>query len=117
MQPARGSSRTTPKKRKHEQKLWDLRFYVSNGGAKSLLALHNLESLLERHLERERYRLRVIDIVKDPELAVRDDIVAAPTLVRVSPGPRKMLIGTLAEAAAVVKALELPSEGENTSFI
>ncbi len=53
------------------------------------------------------WRVEVVDVVERPELAERAGIVATPVLVRVSPLPRRSIIGDLADVRAVADVLEL----------
>jgi circadian clock protein KaiB len=69
-----------------EGDVWQLRLYVADGSPKSLRALTNLKTLCEEHLA-GHYGIEVIDLVEEPSLARKDDIVAIPTLVRRLPGP------------------------------
>lgn len=85
---------------------WVLHLYVSNHTPRSGLAIANLQSLCERYLERG-YTIRIIDIQKDPAIAIRDDIVATPALRRVHPPPQKMMIGSLTDAETVLRGLDL----------
>jgi circadian clock protein KaiB len=55
-----------------------------------------------------RFALKVIDIEEDPEQAERDNILAAPALVRVHPKPVKKVIGDLSNRAHLFAALDLP---------
>ncbi len=59
-----------------------------------LKAIHNLKALCEKYLP-GAYTLEIIDLTQQPELAIRDQIVALPTLVRQLPEPIKKIIGTL----------------------
>ena len=88
-----------------------LRLYVADTSARSILAMVNVQTFCERYLQ-HGYKLRVIDIVKEPIRAFRDDILATPTLMRVSPGPPKTIIGTFSNAQHVLRALELDSHVE-----
>ena len=54
--------------------------------AKSLTAFANLKKICEEHLG-GRYRIEVIDLLMNPQLAKRDQILAIPTLVRKLPKP------------------------------
>lgn len=83
---------------------WELRLYVANATPRSKLAQENLLAFCKRYLP-GRYRLTIIDIVKQPASALRDEIVATPTLIRTLPGPPKRLIGTLADSQRVLSAL------------
>ena len=104
----------TPKKRVPTKKrtgnqsvvVLELRLYIADTSARSVLAKANLQSLCQKYL-RGRCRVTVIDLVKEPDLARRDEILAIPTLVRVFPGPSRMVIGCLSDKDRVLKALEL----------
>jgi circadian clock protein KaiB len=56
---------------------WILRLYVAGQSARSSAALRNLEAICEQHLA-GRYRIEVIDLLKQPQLARGDQIVAVP---------------------------------------
>ena len=64
-------------------KLWQLRLYVMDQTPKSLAAFANLKTICESHLK-GRYRITVIDLLKHPQLAKGDQILAVPTVVRLS---------------------------------
>ncbi len=67
----------------------ELRLYVAGQTPKSLAALANLKKICAEHLEGQ-YELHVIDLVKTPQLAQNDQILAIPTLVRKLPEPIRM---------------------------
>ena len=85
---------------------WILRLYVAGHSARSVAALQNLEAICEQHLA-GRYRIEVIDLLKHPQLARGDQIVAVPTLVRHLPPPMKKIIGDLSNAERVLVGLDL----------
>ena len=58
-----------------------LRLYVAGQTPKSLAALSNLKKICADHLD-GKYELEVIDLIKNPQLAQGDQILAIPTLVR-----------------------------------
>jgi circadian clock protein KaiB len=66
----------------------------------------NLKKLCEKHLA-GRYTIEVIDLMKDPALAKRDQIVAIPTLIRHLPEPLKRIIGDLSNAEKVLVGLDI----------
>jgi circadian clock protein KaiB len=92
-----------------EEDDWHLRLYVADGSPKSLRALTNLKTLCEEHLA-GRYEIEVIDLVEQPSLARRDDILAIPTLVRRLPGPLRKIIGDLSNTERVLVGLRLHAE-------
>ena len=86
--------------------LWQLRLYVMGQTPKSETAFANLKQFCESHLK-GRYRITVIDLVQQPQLAKGDQILAIPTVVRKLPKPVRTLIGTLSDTARVLVGLDL----------
>ncbi|MBD2255908.1 circadian clock KaiB family protein [Nostoc parmelioides] len=86
--------------------IWELRLYVAGQTPKSLKAFANLKKICEEHLE-GRYRIEVIDLLENPQLAKGDQILAIPTLVRKLPEPVKQIIGDLSNTEKVLVGLEL----------
>jgi circadian clock protein KaiB len=85
---------------------WELRLYVAGQTPKSIEAFANLKKIAETHLEGQ-YRIEVIDLMENPELAKGDQILALPTLVRKLPEPIKKIIGTLANEEKVLVGLNI----------
>jgi circadian clock protein KaiB len=100
----RRPARKTRKKPASDE--WILRLYVAGHSPRSASALRNLEAICEQHLA-GRYRIEVIDLLKQPQLARGDQIVAVPTLVRHLPPPMKKIIGDLSNAERVLVGLDL----------
>ena len=69
-------------------------------------ALANLKRICEEHLKGQ-YRIEVIDVLKNPQLARGDQILAIPTLVRKLPAPMKKIIGDLSNEERVLIGLDL----------
>ncbi len=102
--PKRTRKQRTPAPR------WDLRLYVAGQTARSRVALENLQRICETHLHGE-YRIEVIDVLKNPQLARGDQILALPTLVRKLPEPVKKIIGDLSHEERVLIGLDLKAVG------
>jgi circadian clock protein KaiB len=83
-----------------------LRLYVAGQTAKSLQAFANLKRICEANLA-GKYRIEVIDLTKNPQLASGDQILALPTLVRKLPYPIKRIIGDLSNTERVLVGLDL----------
>src|SRR5208337_3225798 len=86
--------------------VWNLRLYVAGQTAKSLAAFANLKKVCEEHLA-GRYKIEVIDLLVNPQLARGDQIVALPTLVRKLPEPIRKIIGDLSNTERVLVGLQL----------
>ena len=85
---------------------WDLRLYVAGQTPKSVAAFTNLKRLCEEHLKGQ-YRIEVIDLLQQPQLAQGDQILAIPTLVRKLPSPIKKIIGDLSNTERALVGLDL----------
>ena len=93
-------------KPKTAKKMWDLRLYVAGQTPRSVTAFANLKKLCEEHMAGE-YHIEVIDLLKEPQLARGDQIVAVPTLVRKLPEPVRKIIGDLSNTERVLVGLDL----------
>ena len=88
------------------EKSWNLRLYVAGQTPKSIAALANLKKICEEHLE-DHYNIEVVDLVRNPHLARKDQILAIPTLVRNLPTPIKKIIGDLSNTEKVLLGLDV----------
>jgi circadian clock protein KaiB len=95
------TTETTP-----EDEVWTLRLYVAGQTPKCLTAFANLKKICEQHLA-GKYRIEVVDLLKDPKLARGDQILAIPTLVRRLPEPVRKIIGDLSNTERVLVGLDL----------
>jgi circadian clock protein KaiB len=86
--------------------LWQLRLYVMDETPKSVTALANLKKFCEIYLK-GRYHIKVIDLLKQPQLAKGDQILAIPTVVRKLPKPVRTILGTLSDTEHLLVGLDL----------
>ncbi len=86
--------------------MWNLRLYVAGQTAKSLAAFANLKKVCEEHLA-GKYKIEVVDLLVNPQLARGDQILAIPTLVRKLPEPLRRIIGDLSNIERVIVGLDL----------
>jgi len=83
-----------------------LRLFVAGDGTNSKQALANLRRLCQEHLN-GRCTIETVDVVKNYEAAVRDNILVTPALVLVAPRPQVMILGNLSDPRKVLAALRL----------
>jgi circadian clock protein KaiB len=88
------------------RKAWNLRLYIAGDTSRSIAALTNLQKICDQYLPGQ-YRVDVVDLLKNPQLASGDQIVAVPTLVRRLPQPLKRIIGDLSNSEQVLVGLDL----------
>ena len=82
--------------------------YVAGDTAKSRAAIANLKKICVQHLD-GHYRIKVIDLLKNPKLARDHQILALPTLVRRLPEPIRKIIGDLSNTERVLVGLDIES--------
>ena len=85
---------------------YELRLYVAGNTPKSVAALNNLKRYCEEHLK-DQYKIEVIDLLVQPQLAEGDQILAIPTLVRKVPVPIRKIIGDLSNEEKVLVGLNI----------
>lgn len=83
-----------------------LRLYIAGQTPKCVRAFTNLKQICEEYLA-GRYRIEIIDLLQNPQLARGDQILAVPTLVRQLPEPVRKIIGDLSNTERVLVGLDL----------
>jgi circadian clock protein KaiB len=83
-----------------------LTLFVAGASDMSVRAIGNVRALCEQHLT-GRYHLEVVDVHRDAARVVSNDVVAAPTLIREEPLPKRMLVGDMSQTPRVLAALEI----------
>ena len=95
-----------PKKKHGSEDIIYLKLYVAGETPRSVAALANLKKVCEEHIP-GKYKIEVIDLVKKPQLASGDQILAVPTLVRKLPQPIRKIIGDLSNKEKLLVGLNI----------
>ncbi len=97
------------------RKTYILKLYIAGNTPNSMRALNTLREILKKDFKGV-YALKVIDVLKSPQLAEEDKILATPTLSKLLPPPVRRIIGDLSDRERVLIGLDLLfeelSEGE-----
>ena len=88
------------------RKTYVLKLYIAGNTPNSVRALKTLKNILEKNFQGV-YALKVIDVLKNPQLAEEDKISATPTLSKVLPPPVRKIIGDLSDREKVLIGLDL----------
>ena len=88
------------------RKTYILKLYVAGNTPISMRALNTLREILESEFKGV-YALKVIDVLKSPQLAEEDKILATPTLSKILPPPVRRIIGDLSDREKVLIGLDL----------
>ncbi|MFL5615355.1 MAG: circadian clock protein KaiB [Gemmatimonadaceae bacterium] len=83
-----------------------LKLYVAGSTPRAMSAIENLRRVCEKDLPGQ-YELQVIDVLKNPELAEKDKVLATPTLIKQLPPPLRRVIGDLSDSEKILLGLEL----------
>ncbi len=83
-----------------------LRLYVAGMDRASCRAIITVKQFCREHLQ-DRYDLKVIDLYRQPALAVRDQIIATPTLLKKEPQPKRIFVGNLSDPQRLLGGLGL----------
>ena len=83
-----------------------LRLWVSAAAPLSARAVVNTRAFCETHLP-GRYELEILSIADNVERAANDEVIAAPTLLRVWPLPVRRFIGDMSNPERLLDGLEL----------
>ncbi len=83
---------------------YKLRLYVNDNAPTSVAAVTNLTRICEEHVKGE-YKIDIIDVVKDPQIAKNEDILAIPTLERKDTLSRIRIVGDLSNTERVLSRL------------
>jgi circadian clock protein KaiB len=83
-----------------------LKLYVTGSSSRASVAIANLKRICDEELGGQ-YELQIIDVLKDPQLAEDEKILATPTLIKQLPPPLRRVIGDLSDKDKVLLGLEL----------
>jgi circadian clock protein KaiB len=86
--------------------VYQLRLYIAGASPNSNRAINNIRIFCEQHLK-DCHNLEIIDVYQQPQIAVKDQVIALPLLIKASPPPLKRLIGDMSDMAKLIKGLDL----------
>lgn len=87
-----------------------LRLYVAGTTPRSVQAITSIKKICEEHLQ-GRYDLEVVDVYQQPTLAMGEQIIAAPTLIKKLPLPLRKFIGDMTNQERILVGLDLKKTG------
>lgn len=83
-----------------------LRLFVTGQSQRALRAIEAVEGMCKQFFNNS-VRVEVVDVIKHPDEAEAEKILATPTLIRQVPGPPRRLVGDLGHPARVIELLGL----------
>jgi circadian clock protein KaiB len=82
------------------------RLFVAGDTQNSAEAIANLSAFCRKHLP-NRHEIEVVDVLREPQRAMKDSVFMTPTLVKLSPSPVRQIVGTLSEPNTLLQVLGL----------
>ena len=92
-----------------DSKKYKFILFVSGMSFKSMKAIENIGRICETYLK-ENFELEIIDVSKDPGLAVDYQLIGLPTLIKVEPTPTRVILGDLSDTNKVLKILTIEQQ-------
>ncbi len=83
------------------------RLYIAGEAPNSVIAINNLQAIIDNYLNDGHYKLDIVDVLKEPLRAIDDGVLLTPTLVKLSPLPSVKITGNLCKMDKVIKILGL----------
>lgn len=83
-----------------------MKLFVAGASPNSIRAISNIRAFCEEYLA-GHYHLEIIDVYQQPQVAKRDQVIALPLLLKISPLPTRRLIGDMSDKARVIRGLDL----------
>lgn len=87
-----------------------LKLYITGDSPRSQRAIANLMRICDRQLGNDKYELKIIDVLEQPDLAETDKIMVTPTLVKQLPPPLQRIIGDMSKTDQVLLGLDLEEQ-------
>ena len=78
--------------------------YTAGNSPNSVQAVANLALMCRTHFP-DNPRIEIVDLLQDPQRGLADGIIVTPTLVKVAPEPRQMIMGNLSDIPRVLRAV------------
>ncbi len=92
-----------------ENKKYGLRLFVIGASPNSMSAITNLKHICETYIPGQ-YRLSIVDVYQQPELAQAEQLIALPMLVKEWPMPQQRMIGDMSDIKRVLTGLGLADQ-------
>jgi circadian clock protein KaiB len=83
-----------------------VRLYVAGDGPNSQSAIAALRALLVEFAG-HRIEVEIVDVLTDPERALRDGVLVTPLLMKLAPLPQRRMLGRLSDRQSLLRLLDL----------
>ncbi len=92
-----------------------LRLYITGNTSRSQKAIANLFRICHEELQ-DQYKVEIIDVLEQPQLAEDEKILVTPTLIKQLPPPLQRIIGDMSNTETVLLGLDLVAKYQEDSI-
>ena len=82
-----------------------LHLYITGASPNSIRAVENIKRICEKYFK-GMYELEIVDVYQQPSLALKEQLVALPMLIKSFPGPVKKWIGDMCDEQKLIAGLK-----------
>ena len=86
--------------------IYRLRLFITGATPNSSRAILNIKKICNDYL-RNNYELEIIDVYQQPLIAEKEQLIALPLLIKLSPYPTRKLVGDMSDKLKVLKGLNI----------
>ncbi|NIJ54420.1 circadian clock KaiB family protein [Dyadobacter arcticus] len=97
------NSETQPQSDEEEER-YVLRLFIIGASLNSMRAVANLKEICEKYIK-DNYSLEIVDVHQEKSIAAKEQLIALPMLIKLSPSPERRLIGDMSDTPKVLKGL------------
>lgn len=87
-----------------------LKLYITGATHHSMKAVQNIKKICEGYLK-GNYDLYIVDVYQQPHLAKEEQIIAAPTLIKLEPFPVRRIVGDMSDTEKILSVLDIRRAG------
>lgn len=80
--------------------------FISGMSQKSGNAIENFKRICDEYLK-DDFTLEIIDISAEKEAAIQYEIIGIPTLIKIRPEPKRIILGDLSDREKVLRILDI----------
>jgi len=91
---------------KDRNTMYVMRLFVTGASPNSARAISNVKKICEEYLK-DHYELEIVDVYQQPSVALDEQVIALPMLIKKAPGMERKLIGDMSDKPKVLKGLEI----------
>ncbi len=95
-----------PEGRRTQPQRYLLKLFIAGMSTRSVAAIKSIKRVCRQHLG-EDFDLEIVDLYREPQRALQEQIVAVPTLIKKRPAPMRRIIGSMENEKRLMNGLNV----------